>query len=191
MTQLGDACAAIRDWLPEARALTAEPDTDGTAGHGQPESRPPWNQAAADAAMDAHEGLRRLEAAMRMDVTGHPGPRRGGSDASTYAAIAAIQNLGEAVTTRAAAQAARIIDRWSRQIQQLPAIDTDEPWRRIQHPCPYCGYAMLRYRPRAGDVTCLRWGACHDSNGHHPAGHVEPSQLNGNAIVRWNDGLVT
>ena len=192
MTGLDDACADIARWLPEAAALTAEPDTEPAAtATSQPASRPPWNPAAATAALDAHEGLRRLEAALRLAVTGHPGPRRGGSDANTYAAIAAIQNLGNAVTTRAAAQAAAILARWARQIQELPAIDQAEPWRRIQAPCPYCGHVMLRVRPRSGEVTCLRYGACHDHDGRHPAGRLDISHLTSDPVIRWNDGLVT
>jgi hypothetical protein len=192
VTRLDDACAAMTACYAEARALTAQPDNDGpAASSGQPASRPPWNQAAAAAAMDPHEGLRRLEAAMRLAVTGHPGPRRGGSDANTYHAIAAIQNLGHAVTAQAAAQAARILDRWTQAIQQLPAIDQAEPWHRIHAPCPYCGHAMLRVRHRSGDITCLRYGACHDRDGHHPAGRLDVSQLNGTPVIRWNDGLVT
>ena len=82
-TRLAEACALIAECLPVALQLVTEPDADGTTGTGQPSSRPPWNQAAASAAMDAHEGLRRLEASLRLAVTGHTGPRRGGSDAST------------------------------------------------------------------------------------------------------------
>jgi hypothetical protein len=188
MTELAEACAAIAAWLPAARALTAEPDTDGTTGTGQPGSRPPWNSAAANAAMDAHEGVRRLEASLRLAVNGHTGPRRGGSDDATTAAIAAIENLGQAVTVRAMAQAARILDRWTRQIRELPAIDQAEPWRRLRAPCPYCGFAMLRVRPRSGEITCLRYGACTDTDGHHPKGTMEAGRLGWQ--VRWNDGLV-
>jgi hypothetical protein len=192
MTELTEACAAIAAWLPVAQALTRRPDTDGTTGTGQPASRPPWNPAAAAAAMDAHEGLRRLEASMRREVTGHPGPRRGGSDDATTEAIKAIENLGNAVTAKAMAQAARILDRWSRQIQELPAIDQAEPWRRLSGvACPYCQHPMLRVRPRQGIVTCLRHGACSDEDGRHPIGRVDISQLSGTPVIRWNDGLVT
>ena len=78
VTQLDDACTAIAAALPEAQALTAEPDAGGTASAAmQPSSRPPWNQAAAAAALDAHEGLRRLEAALRLAAwrTRDPGER--------------------------------------------------------------------------------------------------------------------
>jgi hypothetical protein len=173
----------------------AEPDTeDGTdAMPGRPDawSRPPWNPAAANAAMDAHEGLRRLAASLRVAVTGRPGPRRGGSDTSTAAAIEDIENFGSAVTADAMAAAARILDWWSRQIQELRAVDESEPWRRVPATCPYCGFGMLRVRHRSGEVTCLRYGVCGDANSQHPVGRMDVSRLNGNPVIRWNDGLVT
>jgi hypothetical protein len=184
------SCATIAKLLPVADALVTEPDTDGTSSGGKPGSSPPWNPAAASAAMDAHEGLRRLEASMRHAVTGHTGPRRGGSSANTMAAIVAIEALGQAVTTDAMARAARILDGWSRQIQELPAVDEAEPWRRVPARCPYCGFGMLRVAPRSGQVTCLRYGACRDSEGHHPVGRMDVSRLTGDPLIRWNDGLV-
>jgi len=187
---LAASCADIAGWLTVARALTGQPDASGTTAHGQPASRPPWNSAAANAVMDAHEGLRRLEASLRLAVTGQPGHRRGGSDASTAAAITAIEALGTAVTVPAMAAAARILDRWSLQIQELPAIDKHEPWRRVGTACPYCGFGMLRVRARSGEVTCLRYGICRDSEGHHPVGRLDVSQLTGDPLIRWNDGLV-
>jgi len=188
VTALGEACAAIAERLPQAAALTAKPDTDGSTGHGKPGSRPPWNSAAANAALDAHEGLRRLEAVMRKAVTGHA-LRRGGSDANTLKAIEAIERLGAAMTADAAVQAARILDRWSLAIQQLPAIDEAERWQRVSGACcPYCGHPMLRLSPRSGRVTCLRWGVCADRDGNHPQGQVDRS-VSGEPMVSWADGL--
>jgi hypothetical protein len=190
MSPLAEACDLIGRLLPEALALAAEPDISGaTAGHSQPASRPPWNAQAADAAMDAHEGLRRLEASLRLAVTGHPGRRRGGSDASTAEAIAAIEALGSGVTAAAAARAAAILDRWSRAIQELPAIDTAEPWRKLPGAaCPYCEKPMVYVQPRAGRVACLRGGACLDTDGQPPRGRIETGRSG--PQVRWDDGLV-
>lgn len=194
MTGLAASCAAIAALLPVAAALTAEPDTGGGQGggqpSGQPSSRPPWNGAAASAAMDAHEGVRRLEASLRLAVTGRTGPKRGGSDANTMAAIAAIEALGHAVSDHAEAEAARLLERWSRQIRELPDVDEAEPWRRISATCPYCGFGMLRAAPRSGQVTCLRYGQCLDSDGRHPVGHMDTSALTGHPLIRWADGLV-
>lgn len=187
---LAQSCADLATWLPIARQLITQPDDDGTTTGGQPTSRPPWNPAAASAAMDAHEGLRRLEASLRLAITGHPGARRGGSDANTIAAIAAIERLGAGVTAAAMAEAARILDRWSVAIQQLAAVDEIERWQRVAGAqCPYCGNTMLRLAPRAGRVTCLRYGACEDGDGNHPLGQIQRS-VSGDPIVVWADGQI-
>ena len=140
--------------------------------------------------MDAHEGVRRLEASLRHAVTGHTGPRRGGSDVNTAAAITAIEALGNAVTDTAAGKAARLLDGWTAQIQQLAAVDEIDRWIRVTGAeCPYCQAAMLRLAPRAGRVTCLRFGACFDGNNQHPVGFVQRG-LDGDPMVAWADGLV-
>lgn len=192
MSDLADCAAQLAAWLPRARALITRPDIDGTHGAGQPGSAPPWNPAAAAATMDAHEGLRRLEASLRLAVTGRTGQRRGGSDANTQEALRAIEALGEAVTTDAAAQAARILDRWSVQVQQLPAIDRQERWLRVDAMCPYCRFPnSLRVAVRSRKVTCLRYGACQDGDGNHPAGVMEVGAASAQPCVAWQDGLVT
>jgi hypothetical protein len=187
-TALPEACATLGAWLPQAHQLTWQPDTDGSHHHGNTGSRPPWNTAAANAHLDACEGVRRLEASLRYAITGHPGPRRGPTTANTYLALQAIENLGNAITTRAAAEAARILDRWSLAITQLPAIDKAERWQKVSGAaCPYCGHPMLRLQPRSGRVTCLRYGACADADGNHPQGFVDHS-VTGEPMVAWADG---
>jgi hypothetical protein len=203
---LAASCAELAAWLPAAAALTARPDTDGTAGSGQPGSAPPWNTPAAYALTDAAEGLRRLEASMRRDVTGRTGRRRGGSGANTMAALKAIETLAYGLPERHVyeydekgrqkpcqcphCRAARIVGRWSRKIRELPAVDDAEPWRRVSATCPYCGLGMLRVQARSGRVACLRGGACLDGDGRPPVGHLDVSPLTGDPQVRWNDGLV-
>lgn len=201
---LAEHCADLARLLPAAAALITEPDEDGTAGSSQPGTRPPWNSAAAAAVMDAHEGIRRLEASMRRDVTGRTGPKRGGSDANTMAALRAIEALAYGIPERHDEEfdedgkrkpcrcphcsAARILDRWARQIAELPAVDEAERPQKISAPCPYCKFPMLRVFPRSGRVTCLRMGACFDADGRHPVGTMEVGRLS--PQVRWQDGLV-
>jgi len=189
MNDLTSTCAIMAQLLPIAQALTTQPDTNGTTGHGQPGSRPPWNTAAANAAMDAHAGIRTLEADLREAVTGHRGPPRGGSDTSTIAALDAIQRLAnnDARQAMVTAELSRLIV----PIEQLPAVDQAEPWRRIPAQCPYCGYTMLRVQARAGIVTCLRHGACRDHQDRHPTGRLDVSRITGDPLIRWADGLVT
>jgi hypothetical protein len=193
ITAISEQCADLRRLLPAAAAVLAEPDADGTASRGGvPGTRPPWNAAAASALLDAHEGVRRLEASMRRDVTGHTGPKRGGSDANTIAAIKAIEALAHAVGDDAAADAGRILERWSRRIRELPAVDESQPWRKMPGvQCPYCGFPMLWVQARAGRVACLRGGACLDGDGRHPIGRLDVSRLTGDPLIQWADGLVT
>ena len=203
---LAAACDSLARWLPAAGILTRHPDTDGSAGSGQPGSRPPWNSAAANAVLDPHEGVRRLEAYLRLQVTGHPGPKRGGSDANTMAALKAVENLAyglpvnhDDVTDEDGrrkpcqcphCRAVRFLERWTRPICELPAIDQSEPWLRVQGTtCPYCTIGTLRLQRRAGRVTCSRYGACTDTDGSHPAGFVQHS-VSGDPIVAWNDGFI-
>jgi hypothetical protein len=191
MTRLAEACEEMAAALPRAAALIAVPDTDGTTAGGKPGSRPPWNAAAAMALLDVHEGLRRLEPAMRLAVTGHPGRRRGGSDVNTWKALDAIEALGDGMSADAAAMAARILARWANAIMMLPAVDEAERPQRVQSACPYCGFPMLRVFARSGRVACLRFGSCFDSDGQHPTGRLEVSQIDGSPCVIWADGLVT
>ena len=185
---LREACAHLERWLPEAAALTAQPDTDGTTAHGKPGSRPPWNAAAANATMDAHAGIRDLEAVLFYQVTGRPRRERGGSDGNTYAAIRGVAALAASVTQDAARQAERDIIRLVVPIRQLPAIDEDERFLRVHGAsCYYCQVPMLSLAERSGRVTCIRYGACSDSNGDHPVGFLAHS-VSGQPMIAWADG---
>jgi len=187
---LREACAHLERWYPEALKLTAEPDTDGSAAHGKPGSRPPWNAAAANAALDAHAGIRDLEAVLFYQVTGRPRRERGGSDGNTYAAIRGVAALAASVTQDAARQAERDIIRLTVPIRQLPAVDEDERFLRVHGAsCPYCQVPMLKLGQRSYRVTCLRFGACFDSDGNHPVGWVTLAVPDATPMIAWADGF--
>jgi hypothetical protein len=189
VTDVREACAELARCLPIAQALITLPDDDGTTGAARPASRFPGNPAAFNAAQDAHAGVRRVEAALRAEVTGHT-LRRGGSDGNTAAALDAIAAFAVAVTSQAASEATRQLVRFAVAIQQLPAVDVAERWQRLAAKCPYCGFMMLRVAPRSGRVACLRGGlACFDSEGMAPTGTAGMGRLG--PCVTWRDGLVT
>ena len=189
VTALADACADYAAAVPLAQALTHIPDTDGSAGRGQPASRPPWNPAAATALLDALDGARQLEAAWRSQAAGRPVPRR--AMAHTGAVLASLLRLAHAAEDGEEHQAVILLTRWTTAILQLPAVDREERPQRVEWPCPYCGFAMMRLYPRDGVVTCLRYGACLDSDGSHPRGRADWNRITGDAEIAWNDGLVT
>jgi hypothetical protein len=200
VTAVAEACAALTAALPRAQALTTRPDTTGaTPARARLASRPPWNAAAANALYDALEGARRTEAAWRCDAT-----RR--SVAATGTVLASIVRLsygldpcpppeydvkGRRLPCRCQrCTAIRSLTRWATAILQLPAVDEEERPQRVNSPCPYCQRAMLRVYPRSGRVTCLS-GDCADGDGRHPVGHADRNRVTGDAIIAWNDGLVT
>ena len=194
MSDLAQARDDLLAWLPVVQALTAEPDTDGHAGRSKPGSRPPWNGEAAMLLFTIHAGVREVEQELRHDVTGRPARecrRTGWSDGNTARAVDAIAKLGEAAGAELAGDAEWQLTAWATQIMQLPAVDLEERPQRVRAKCPYCHAPMLRVLPRSGRVTCLRYGACQDSDGNHPVGEIGRSQLDGSPMVAWRDGLVT
>jgi len=165
-----EACDLLAGYLPRLERLLAEPDASGpapgmvTRAADTPE---PWNAPAGRALMDGHEGVRRLEAALRYALNGHPGHRRGGSTVNTSEALDAIPRLAAGLTEDAEAAAARVIDRWVNAARAIPAIDEAERWRPVpSRACPYCRCFFLRVlldsrgQP-AGRVGCF---------GHLPSG---------------------
>ncbi|HMH93886.1 MAG TPA: hypothetical protein VK586_22750 [Streptosporangiaceae bacterium] len=196
---VAQAAAELARCLDVAARLTARPDTIAANGPGLPAGpAQPWNTAAANACLDGAREARDLEHELRAEVTGRPqlayrtrGRARGGSDGNTVKALAAVVALAEAVGDQDAADVARRLGQRAAAVQRLPAVDTAEPWRRVAAACPYCGYAMLGVAARSGLVHCLRGGACLDADGRPPAGSLDVSRLTGDAVIVWQDGLIT
>ncbi len=195
--------------------LIAEADTDpGLRRRGQMESRPPWNSEVANAYLDAHQLVRRLEASLRAVVAGNAGHPRGGSDANTAEAIRAISRMATAASAiytnepaarrepdgrklTAAQLASRILERMNRLIGQLPAVDEFPKWDKIRAGpdglpprCPNCGTFSLRVAVQSGIVCCFLPG-CVDLDGNHPPqARLDMSKLNGEPVLAWADGTV-
>lgn len=175
-------------------------DEDIEPGNGRrsvPTTRTPGNTQAINAEMDAHQMVRRLEASLRLLVTGHTGRMRGGSDSSTRAAITAIEKLGAAVSPAARDLAARLLERATRTIEQLPSVDTAVRWDRIRPGpdglpprCPFCSTYSLRVAIQSGVVVCVM-PSCEDSDGRRPPqARMDLSKIDGRAILVWRTGLV-
>jgi len=187
---LDDACSDLAQWLPQAAALTASPDTaPGPGTRTAPGSHPPWNTEVAGLVYEIQAGLGDVAAGFRQTVTGTLTPRP--PYRATGTVLRAISSLGTAVSSDQAQAAARQLGNWITAITQLPAIDVEERPRKIRSACPFCGIGMLRLLPRSGRVTCLRYGACTDSNGGHPEGVLAVSAINGEPRIFWKDGKTT
>jgi hypothetical protein len=192
-----EACALLAKNMSVLERLIAEPASPpgGAAGMTpRPADTPePWNPAAGRALMDAHEGVRRLEARLRYELNGHPGPRRGGSPGNPARALDAIPRLAAGLDKDAEGAAVRILDRWINEARALPAIDEAQLWRPLRsRPCPHCRCYFLKVlldasgRP-TGHVECFAVG-CRDSAGLRPVAAMGTSAC-GVPELQWADGL--
>lgn len=215
MSYLSDVCAELRTCLEGLGAedstrdradaglaaptiFTAERDTGtGFIRGAHQDSRIPGNIAAMMVALEAHEFVRRLEASLRLAVTGRTGQRRGGSDANTAAALKAIVNLAEGVPEDAADDAARLLERFITLIGQLPAIDTVPRWERIRPgpgglppKCPWCETFSLRVAIHSGQVLCVFPGCADEIGNAPPRGRMDLSKVTGKPVLVWDSGRV-
>jgi hypothetical protein len=194
-----DPVAEVTRAYDKALALIAEPDIVATEGAAPGfHSSPPWNAAAANAVMDIHAAARRGEAALRELVAGANGrDPRGGSDANTHAALAAITALAEAAppgdVDRVMGELRLVAD----DAAALPAIDEADRWEPLprqpgQQPyrCPYCHTPSLRFLRGKMIVACRR-PMCKDTDGNRPAGRIDRPPRSAEPSLLWNDGLVT
>ena len=181
MTGVAQACADLTAWLPAATQLTHIPDVNPQDGHAAPCSKPPYNAAIEHPLLDIHAGVRHLEQQLRLEVTGSV-ITRGGSDANTIRALAAIERLAAAADQAIAGQAARILDRLLTPILQHPAIDLDQPPRRLEAPCPRCQRPMLRYKVLEKKLACL---------GCQRTARLVFGEASGREFLAWDDGETT
>jgi hypothetical protein len=194
-----EACTMLAGYMDVLERLVAEPTSAPGGSPGMApraaETPEPWNAPAGRALLDGHEGARRLEAALRYAVTGHPGARRGGSPGNTSAALDAIPRLAAGLGRDAEAAAIRILDRWVNAARADPAIDEAQQWRHVRgRACPYCGCLVTLKvlldaagRP-TGHVECFAVG-CADRNGVRPVA-AAGTDVHGRPALAWSDGLV-
>lgn len=140
-----DQLAAYRSVL---EAILHEPASAGYDGGGvrrRAEPPLPGNAAAFGALMVIWEHVPRLEAALRLAVTGHPGARRGGSAGNFLDALSAIPGLAAGLDQDAEGTVARVLERLCNLARCIPDIDEGERWRALpSRACPYCGCWFLK-----------------------------------------------
>lgn len=196
---VAQACGALAAYLETLEGLLPEPAAEGTAPgmtSRAAESPEPWYSPAGRALMNAHEGVRRLEAVLRYLVTGHPGARRGGSAGNTAAALTAIPRLAAGLDPASAERAARYIEARIAEARTVHGIDEG---RRLRHlprragealppRCPHCGCFQLVADLDARTVHCTVMG-CADGDGHPPVA-VMTTGPDGRPRLEWADGLI-
>jgi hypothetical protein len=188
--------------LLTAGVLIAVQDRSPTTGqlrrNSGTRSRLPGNVQAFYVLTDAHEGVRRLEADLRREVSGSTQPR-GGSDANTRAALDAIVNLSAAADPDSARYAARLLMRWTVAGLRLPGIDEATRWRPIRGAngsappqCPYCATFSLRLAEGAYVVACFN-PDCEgrDADDRRPVARLDVARVPPHdPVLVWGDGTV-
>ena len=191
-------CAALAGYRHRLEHLIAEPSSPAGGMAPRPADAPfPGNSAAFAALMVIWEAVPRLEAALRMAVTGHPGLRRGGSAGNFLASLGTIPGLSAGLGEDDEAAAARILERLLNVARAVPAIDEAQRWRPVRsRACPYCGCYFLAVlldaagRP-TGHVECHAHPSvgCRDGNGLRPAAQTG-TDGRGVPCLAWADGTV-
>jgi hypothetical protein len=199
-----DSCTQLAAYRTALERHVTEPSSPQGGMGPRPADAPfPGDAQAFAALMVIWEKVPRLEAALRLAVTGRPGPRRGGSAGNFLDALDAVPGLAAGLPEDAEAAAARILEWLVDLARAVPAIDEAQRWRYVRgRACPYCGCWALQVlldaagRP-AGHVEChaapvTRDGAevwCADGNGLRPAAMMG-TDAHGHPALMWADGKV-
>jgi hypothetical protein len=191
-----EACEQYAGYMQVLEGLVGEPVADGQPGTSRPANAPePYGQAGR-ALMTGHEGIRRLEASLRLAVTGSPGPRRGGSARNTADALAAIPKLAAGLDRDDADQAAFTVAEWIADARSVHGIDEARRLRRLPRRdgellpprCPYCLTYNLVADLDARLVGCAYPKCAGDRNGNAAVASMT-SSADGRAQLAWADGL--
>jgi len=199
-----DNCTALAGY----RAALEHHVTQAASSQGGMAPRPadapfPGDPQAFAALMVIWEKVPRLEARLRLEVTGHPGYRTGRSEGNFLDALKAIPGLASGLDEDAEALAGRILEWLVDLARAVPAIDEAQRWRYVRgRACPYCGCWALRVLLDArgdpgGHVEChaapvVRDGElvfCADGNGLRPCAEMG-TDGRGRPALMWADGLV-
>jgi hypothetical protein len=196
-TDLELTCTEMSRWIGQAEALLHQPDQEGIReASGQPSSCPPWNALVAGVLLDPYEGIPRLEASLRLAVTGSLGRRRGSSHRHTEAALQGIGRFAAALGVDAEDTAQIIVTGWMDAIRRVPAIDEVAVWRTLRPDaaglapaCRFCGSYMLRVAARSRVVQCF----FPDCPGARPTATMDillAGPEAGKPILVWSDGHI-
>ena len=198
--ELGQRLAeAIRDaeaLIPQLQRLLAEQSSSGphtgTIGRHAPESRPPWNQAVADAYWNLWHGPAFLASYLRDELGLPPFP----APAYGPPGLAIVAGLTPGVVRDSQRFVLRKLERWVDLARRIPEIDESEPWVPVPAmpggrppACPYCGTYGLRMQRRRGQVRCAMPG-CRDADGNTTRARMEPGRMSGESRLVFGDGMM-
>ena len=196
-----DTAAQIPVLVGTLEEHIAEPSSP-LGGRGPLPADTPWpgNAQAFAALMVIWEAIPRLEASIRLAVTGHPGLRRGGSAGNFREALQAVVSLSGGLDEDGEATAAAVLERLANVARVVRDIDEAQRWRPVRgRACPYCGCVttlkvLLDAQGAPSDrVECFAGvrasgERCLDRDGQRPVARIDASTVP--PRLEWADGLV-
>lgn len=154
-------------------------------------SQPPWNAGAANMIFELHAWTRFTERLWRR-TAGFPERPRGGSQANTGKALAALCGLSETVCDELVLEDRRWLDSWARRAKIV--LGEEESIRRLprqlgarEPKCPWCKRDTLRQKALEGIVFCMD-PVCKDDEKRRPLAQLE--YFRGEMVLRWQDGII-
>lgn len=198
---VADACGRLAGYLQLLEQLVAEPAAPAggpVVMASRPAEAPEPYGPAGRALMTTLEGIRRLEASIRLATSGVLGARRGMSPGNTADVLASLPKLAAGLTRDGHEEAAWALDRWLGQIRGVPGIDEARRWRLLPRrddgtglrpECPYCRTMWLKADMDAGVVACFVPDCPGDGGQLRPVATMGTDPT-GRPCLAWPDGRV-
>jgi hypothetical protein len=195
------ACGRLTGYLQLLEQLMTEP-AGAYGGPAALASRPahapePYGPAGR-ALMTVLEGIRRLEASIRLHTSGVLGRRRPLSVVHTDAVLTSLPKLAAGLTRAGHEEAAWVLESWIGQIRAVPGIDEARRWRLLPRrddgtglrpECPYCRTMWLKADMDAGVVACFVPDCEGDGGALRPVATMGTDPT-GRPCLRWPDGKI-
>jgi hypothetical protein len=171
--------------------VSFKPRQPSSVFHGKIDfAQPPWYAPVANAILDLHSDVRRLEKIVRQ-AQSLPIRPRGGSSANTVKAVEALCALSEAADEFSVRMVTTSLGGWCRRASIALSI-TEPPKRIPRNPgesepsCPWCKHRTLRLFPLDEKVKCID-PECVDEEKRRPEAVMKYSPVVGDYILVWMD----
>jgi hypothetical protein len=199
--EVAGACGELWRYMGILEAMVAEPVAVAggatPAMHGRLASPPlPGHQQALYALMNAHDGLRRLEATVRARASLPDRGKRPGTTASVARIVAELPRLAAAINDDSREEALYWLGQWITGAKEVHGVDEARRWRPLPRPrpgeerppaCPYCATYQLRADVEARVVACTNPRCPGDKNGAPPVASMATGP-DGRSGLYWADG---
>lgn len=158
-------------------------------------SQPPWNASVAYAITGLHALARRMEREIRVELD-LPARQRGSSDANTGEALRLVVKQCERADDFIVRAYTRELEKWWRSAK-IALDEMETPKRLPRSPgkpepaCPFCTNHTLRVEIGENKIYCIN-PSCSgvDEKDRKLHAHMDYSDIVGDWVVRWDDGVI-